>query len=511
MFAGDSSLTTASLPSSLTEIPESTFAFCEKLTSVAIPDSVTSIGKEAFKNCTSLTAIDLPDAITFIDASAFLDCQSLTQLQLPSALEALGGQAFGGCVGLTSLTVPDGVRKLPSWVFSGCQSLASLSLPTDLTSIGMGAFHGCRSLTEITIPDSVQSIGEMAFANMARLQTIHVGAGNSAYQTVDGVLLTKAGDVLLAYPAARPGIRYDVPDGVTRIGERAFYGSGLMIVRFPQSLRTVADEAFKNSTRLIALDFPAGTEEIGTRAFNRDSNISDVFFGGTENAWYQLVKDEAYKFPLDVQVHYQTSMVVPRAADLFTDVDADSWSYPGIDFCVLAGLMSGVGGDTFLPRGVTTRAQVVQILYNLSGEPAVAGGTPFTDLTADWYQDAIVWAYQTGVVSGMSATTFEPEAPVTREQIAVILMGYAEQVLSMDLSVDKADLVAFPDGDQVSSWAREAMADAVALGIINGTKVGDQVFLAPQGGATREQTATILMGFYTLVDVEMRILEYDAQ
>ena len=511
VFAGDSSLTTASLPSSLTEIPESTFAFCEKLTSVAIPDSVTSIGKEAFKNCTSLTAIDLPDAVTFIDASAFLDCQSLTQLQLPSALEALGGQAFGGCIGLTSLTVPDGVRKLPSWVFSGCQSLASLSLPTDLTSIGMGAFHGCRSLTEITIPDSVQSIGEMAFANMARLQTIHVGAGNSAYQTVDGVLLTKAGDVLLAYPAARPGIRYDVPDGVTRIGERAFYGSGLMIVRFPQSLRTVADEAFKNSTRLIALDFPAGTEEIGTRAFNRDSNISDVFFGGTENAWYQLVKDEAYKFPLDVQVHYQTSMVVPRAADLFTDVDADSWSYPGIDFCVLAGLMSGVGGDTFLPRGVTTRAQVVQILYNLSGEPAVAGGTPFTDLTADWYQDAIAWAYQTGFVSGMSATTFEPEAPVTREQIAVILMGYAEQVLSMDLSVDKADLVAFPDGDQVSSWAREAMADAVALGIINGTKVGDQVFLAPQGGATREQTATILMGFYTLVDVEMRILEYDAQ
>ena len=77
--------------------------------------------------------------------------------------------------------------------------------------------------------------------------------------------------------------------------------------------------------------------------------------------------------------------------------------------------------------------------------------------------------------------------------------------------MDKADLVAFPDGDQVSSWAREAMADAVALGIINGTKVGDQVFLAPQGGATREQTATILMGFYTLVDVEMRILEYDAQ
>jgi len=170
-----------------------------------------------------------------------------------------------------------------------------------------------------------------------------------------------------------------------------------------------------------------------------------------------------------------------------------------------------VGGDTFLPRGVTTRAQVVQILYNLSGEPAVAGGTPFTDLTADWYQDAIAWAYQTGVVSGTSATTFEPEAPVTREQIAVILMGYAEQVLSMDLSADKADLAAFPDGANVSDWARDAVAEAVALGLISGAQTKDGTFLQPQGGATREQAATILMGFYTLVDVEMRILEYDAQ
>ena len=358
------------------------------------------------------------------------------------------------------------------------------------TDVGIQSFHATEGYSDpdvvvrkVTLPDTVTYIADDAF-----------------YDSDDWSAKT--------HSALREIV---LPQSLKTIGERAFYGSGLMIVRFPQSLRTVADEAFKNSTRLIALDFPAGTEEIGTRAFNCDSNISDVFFGGTEDAWYQLVKDEAYKFPLDVQIHYQTSMVVPRAADLFTDVDADSWSYPGIDFCVLAGLMSGVGGDTFLPRGVTTRAQVVQILYNLSGEPAVAGGTPFTDLTADWYQDAIAWAYQTGVVSGTSATTFEPEAPVTREQIAVILMGYAEQVLSMDLSADKADLAAFPDGANVSDWARDAVAEAVALGLISGAQTKDGTFLQPQGGATREQAATILMGFYTLVDVEMRILEYDAQ
>ncbi len=109
----------------------------------------------------------------------------------------------------------------------------------------------------------------------------------------------------------------------------------------------------------------------------------------------------------------------------------------------------------------------MQILYNLAGEPAVTGTTPFTDLTQDWYQDAILWAYQTGVVAGTSATTFDPESPVTREQIAVILMGYADMVQHLK-HVDAGRLSAFPDGASVSDWAQAAMADAVALELISG-------------------------------------------
>ena len=206
-----------------------------------------------------------------------------------------------------------------------------------------------------------------------------------------------------------------------------------------------------------------------------------------------------------MNVHSYSYMVIPGAAELFTDVDADSWAIPGIDFCVLAGLMSGVGGNAFAPKGVTTRAQVVQILYNLSGCPKAYDGSPFTDLTADWYQHSIVWAYQNGIVSGTSATTFEPEAPVTREQIAVILMGYAEKVLGLDFSADKADLAAFPDGASVSDWARDAVSQSVALGLISGAQTKDGTFLQPQGGATREQAATILMGFYSLVDADLRM------
>ena len=180
----------------------------------------------------------------------------------------------------------------------------------------------------------------------------------------------------------------------------------------------------------------------------------------------------------------------------FTDVPGeDNWAHAGIDYCVANGLMSGVGDNLFAPKMTTTRAQIVQILYNLEGEPKVSGTMPFTDLTQNWYKDAVLWAYQTGVVSGTSATTFAPDLPVTREQIAVILMGYAEKVLGVTRTWTPADLSVFPDAGSVSGWAKDALADAVALGLISGASNGGQTYLEPQGSATREQVATILMEF----------------
>ena len=180
---------------------------------------------------------------------------------------------------------------------------------------------------------------------------------------------------------------------------------------------------------------------------------------------------------------------------MFTDVEKN-WAYPGIQYCVTHGIMGGMGDGTFAPTGTTTRAQIVQILYNLEGTPAVSGTTPFTDLTANWYKPAILWAYQNNVVAGTSPTTFDPDQPVTREQIAVILTQYMFHVLKMERTWTPADLSKFPDGANVSSWAKEAMQDAVALGLINGTKAPDGlVYLDPQGSATRQQVATILMNF----------------
>ena len=225
---------------------------------------------------------------------------------------------------------------------------------------------------------------------------------------------------------------------------------------------------------------PEGKEFAGWLASN-----GNVFPAGMLSCYYNDATLKAtWKDKAEVDV-----------TEMFTDVEKN-WAYPGIQYCVTHGIMGGMGDGTFAPTGTTTRAQIVQILYNLEGTPAVSGTTPFTDLTANWYKPAILWAYQNNVVAGTSPTTFAPDQPVTREQIAVILTQYMFHVLKMERTWTPADLSTFPDGANVSSWAKEAMQDAVALGLINGTKASDgKVYLDPQGSAARQQVATILMNF----------------
>ena len=220
-------------------------------------------------------------------------------------------------------------------------------------------------------------------------------------------------------------------------------------------------------------------------------HVTNIRYNGFDNPYWGVIRPD---FSSATKTETIPAGSCPSAG--FTDVPGEgNWAHAGIDYCVANGLMSGVGDNLFAPKMTTTRAQIVQILYNLEGEPKVSGPMPFTDLTQNWYKDAVLWAYQTGVVSGTSATTFAPDLPVTREQIAVILMGYAEKVLGVTRTWTPADLSTFPDAGSVSGWAKDALADAVALGLISGASNGGQTYLEPQGSATREQVATILMEF----------------
>lgn len=187
----------------------------------------------------------------------------------------------------------------------------------------------------------------------------------------------------------------------------------------------------------------------------------------------------------------------------FRDMPAPTdWSHEGLDYCIYRGYIAGTSASTVAPTGVCTRAQLVSILYRIQGEPTTVAGyelaklrAPFDDVPrGQWYTDAIWWAKLTGVVSGTSATTFDPSGEITREQLAVILYNYTKQFAPGSLTAT-GSLAGFPDAGSVSSWARTEMAWAVGNGLISGTGSGGVAYLSPKGSATRAQVAAIFMRF----------------
>lgn len=187
----------------------------------------------------------------------------------------------------------------------------------------------------------------------------------------------------------------------------------------------------------------------------------------------------------------------------FRDMPAPSiWSHAGLDYCIDHGYIAGTSATTVTPDGECTRAMIVSILYRVQGEPAKVNGYELKKLTAPfddvergrWYTDAIWWAKLTGVVSGMSPSTFAPDDPITRAQLAVILYNYTKQFAPESLT-ETGSLAGFPDAGSVPSWARTAMAWAVGNGLISGIGENGVSYLRPEGCATRAQVATILMNY----------------
>ena len=173
----------------------------------------------------------------------------------------------------------------------------------------------------------------------------------------------------------------------------------------------------------------------------------------------------------------------------FLDVPENMWYYDAVSYAYGKGLMNGVSGYDFAPDGVTTRGQIVTILYRLEGEPAAAASGRFSDVTAgQWYTQAVEWAASQGIVDGYGTGAFGPEDNITREQLAAILYRYTrfkgtETTASGNLNI-------YSDAGSVSAWATEALSWANGAGLVTG-KNGN--LLDPLGSATRAEVATILM------------------
>ena len=177
---------------------------------------------------------------------------------------------------------------------------------------------------------------------------------------------------------------------------------------------------------------------------------------------------------------------------VFSDVSSSAWYAEAVNYVYENGLMTGISSTQFAPNNTLTRAMVVQTLYAMANKPAVSGSENFTDVSSgDWFADAVTWASANGIVSGYNATQFAPNDPLTREQLALILYGYA-QMRGYNTTQSGTSIQKFTDYGSISAWALEAMDWAVNAGLLSGKGNG---VLDPTGTATRAEVAQILMNF----------------
>ena len=490
----DPSVTKANIPHTIkgvtvTSIGGSAFRYCTSLTSVTIPDSVTSIGGWAFTDCASLTSVTIPDGVTSIGEYTFSWCTSLTSATIPDSVTSIGEFAFHNCKSLTSMTIPRSVVSIGYDAFGWCESLTSVTILDGVRSIGNSAFTDCKSLTSVTIPNSVTSIGRGAFSSCASLTGVWVAEGNSHYVSdASGVLFNKDKTTLVQCPGAFAV--YTIPGSVTSIG----------------------DDAFSGCASLTSVTIPDSVTSIGNYAFSCCGSLTDVYFTGTETAWNCITIGTANDALKNANIHYNYVSHTHSYKDVVTAPTCTSKGYTThtcacgdsyVDTYVDAlGHAWDSGKVTKQPTATETgvRTYTCTRCHETKTEsiPAVSVDVTqmFTDVEKNWAYPGIQYCVTHGIMGGMGDGTFAPTGTTTRAQIAVILTQYMFHVLKMNRTWTPADLSTFPDGAQVSSWAKEAMQDAVALGLINGTKAPDgKVYLDPQGSAARQQVATILMNF----------------
>ena len=557
-------LTAITLPDGLQGLGRGAFDSCASLTNTTLPAAITAVPGKCFADCTKLLNVKYAGTVTAIGDLAFESCKALTAAPIPETVTEIGASTFTGCTALTDVTIPAGVSTIPEDCFRGCTALTDIDLPGTVTSVGHNAFTGCTALKDVRCYGAAPAVepgNSEAHSFEPATVTIHYNPAMNWTLDADGkwqgytvsdkgaCLHTDYGTTERTVPATcgkagrvdticgncgevistrelPPTGAHDWGNGVvttapteTTPGVRTFTCSGCGDIREETIPATGAHDY--QFTKNVAPTCTDGGYDLytcsGCGATER-RNLTDAaghkWDGGTVTTAPTETTPGVRTYTCTVCGQTRTEAIPATGASTCTggpscpsyglhDVAGpDYWAHKGIDYCVRNRLMSGVGAGTFSPDTACTRAQIVKILYNLSGNQTDYSYyyLPFTDVAPGaWYYNAVAWAYCNDVTSGTSATMFTPNAAITRQQLVTFLYRYTVKY-APEFTGNAAPISAFPDAGSVANWAYAAMSWAVGNGLIQGNAHDNGLdYLDPNGSATRAQTATIIMRYCQLI------------
>ena len=561
-FADCTKLLNVKYAGTVTAIGDLAFESCKSLVTAPIPATVTELGASAFNGCVALTDVTLPAGVAAIPDGCFQGCTALADMKLPGTVTRVGHNAFTGCTALGDVRcygAPPTVEPAGAAEHSFEPAIVTIHYNPDpvygwtfdadgkwqgYTVSSKGAcLHTGYGTHENTVPATCGEAGRVdtICSNCGEVISTKEIPATGEYTWDNGTVTTEPTE-------NEPGVRTFTCAvcGATKTAPIPATGT-----HDYQFTRTVAPTCTAGGYDLYTCSGCGATEKRNpTDALGHKWDSGKVTTEPTETApgvrTYTCtvcgeVKTEVipatgahthkwdagkvttaptattpgvrtYTCTICGQTKEETipptggSTVCPGGPSCpsygFRDVAGPAdWSHEGIDYCVRRSLMVGTGVGTFSPNAVCSRAQIVQILYNLSGDTADYGNyyLPFTDVApGDWFYEAVAWAYANDIVAGTSATTFAPNVDITREQMTVILYGYTAKYAPAFTGVGTS-LGQFPDAGSVANWAYAAMNWAVGNGLISGIESYGVTYLTPQGSATRAQASAIIMRYCQLI------------
>ena len=551
-------LLTVDYKGEVTAIGERAFEGCKSLTKAPIPATVTALGGSAFNGCVALTEVTLPDGVTDIPDACFQGCTALAEMKLPATVTSVGHNSFTGCKALTDVrcygappTVqPAGAAEHsfePAIVTIHYNPAMNWTLEADGTWYGYkvsskgACLHTGYGTSEHTVPATCGADGciETVCSNCGEVIATKVIPATGEHTWDNGKVTTEPTENepgVMTYTCVICSMTKTSPIPAT--GEHTFVFTKTIAPACTTEgydLYTCSDcGATEKRNPKPALGHKWDSGKVTTEPTEKDPGVMTytcVICGAIKTEvipatgphihdWDDgVVTTEPTETTPGIRTYTCKScgktktelipatgpVVCPGDATCpshrFTDVPGPSrWEHKGIDYCVARGLMAGVGAETFSPNTTSTRAQIVQILYKLSGDTTDYSKyyTPFTNVKrGDWFYNAVAWAYDHDIVKGTGEHTFSPDAPIQREQMALILYGYAAKYAPSCLG-GAVPIGSFPDAGSVSNWAYAAMSWAVGNGLISGSESNGVSYLMPKSSATRAQVSAIMMRFCQL-------------